>query len=288
MIGAAQQAYPQLSERHLCTLFGVNRAWYYAAHERHEDSVETALRDAIERVVLEFPGYGYRRVTKALQRAGWTVNHKHVLRIMRQESLLCHLKRRFVVTTDSRHGQRTYSNLLADCVLTAPDQAWVADLTYIHLPTTFAHLAAILDAYSRRCVGWALSRCIDTQLTLAALERALALHHPPPGLIHHSDRGVQYASAAYVTRLEEAQAQISMAATGNPYENAKAESFFETLKHEEVYLKEYRTFADALANIQTFIEDVYNTKRLHSSLGYLPLVEFEAAYASGTLSTPRA
>ena len=288
MIAAAQRAYPQLSVRRLCALFSVNRAWYYAAHEDSMDARETALRDAIERVVLAFPGYGYRRVTKALQREGWTVNHKHVVRIMRQESLLCHLKRRFVVTTDSRHGQRTYPNLLADVVLTAPDQAWVADITYIHLPTTFAYLAAILDAYSRRCVGWALSRCIDTHLTLAALERALAVRHPPPGLIHHSDRGVQYASAAYVARLEEAQAQISMAAPGNPYENAKAERFFKTLKREEVYLKDYRTFADALANIQIFIEDVYNTKRLHSSLGYLPPVEFEAAYAGSTLSTPRA
>jgi putative transposase len=288
MIAAAQRAYPQLSVRRLCTLFGVNRAWYYAAQEQSEDSAETALRDAVERVVLAFPGYGYRRLTKALQREGWTVNHKHVLRIMREEALLCHLKRRFVVTTDSRHGQRTYPNLLTDCVLTAPDQAWVADITYIHLPTSFAYLAALLDAYSRRCVGWALSRCIDTHLTLAALERALALRQPSAGLIHHSDRGVQYASAAYVARLEEAEAQISMAATGNPYENAKAESFFKTLKREEVYLKEYRTFADALANIQTFIEDVYNTKRLHSSLGYRPPVEFEAACARGTLSTPRA
>ena len=285
MITAAHQAYPQLSLRRLCALFGVNRAWYYAAQQEEADDVaETALRDAIERVVLDFPGYGYRRVTTALQREGWTVNHKHVLRLMREECLLCQLKRRFVPTTDSGHGYRTYPNVLAEVVLTAPDQAWVADLTYIHLPTTFAYLAAILDAFSRRVVGWELSRCIDTRLTLAALERALALRQPPAGLIHHSDRGVQYASAEYVARLEEAGAQISMSAKGNPYDNAKAESFFKTLKREEVYLKEYRTFADAQANIQTFIEDVYNTKRLHSSLGYLPPTEFEAAFARSALS----
>jgi putative transposase len=288
MIAAAHTAYPQLSLRRLCELFGVNRAWYYAAQEEADDTAETALRDAIERLVLDFPGYGYRRVTKALQREGWTVNHKHVLRIMREGSLLCHLKRRFVPTTDSQHGYHPYPNLLADAILTAPDQAWVADITYIHLPTTFAYLAALLDAYSRRCVGWELSRCIDTRLTLAALDRALALRHPPPGLIHHSDRGVQYASVDYVARLESVGAQISMAARGNPYDNAKAESFFKTLKREEVYLKEYRTFADAEANIQTFIEDVYNTKRLHSSLGYRPPVEFEAAFASGTMRSPLA
>jgi transposase InsO family protein len=288
MIVAAHAAYPQLSLRRLCELFGVNRAWYYVAQAEADDTAETALRDAIERLVLDFPGYGYRRVTKALQREGWTVNHKHVLRIMREESLLCHLKRRFVPTTDSQHRYHAYPNLLAEAILTAPDQAWVADITYIHLPTTFAYLAALLDAYSRRCVGWELSRCIDTRLTLAALDRALALRHPPPGLIHHSDRGVQYASADYVARLESVGAQISMAARGNPYDNAKAESFFKTLKREEVYLKEYRTFADAEANIQTFIEDVYNTKRLHSSLGYLPPVEFEAAFASGAMRSPLA
>jgi transposase InsO family protein len=286
MIAAAQTAYPQLSLRRLCALFGLNRAWYYAAQEEADDTAQTALRDAIERVVLDFPGYGYRRVTKALQREGWTVNHKHVLRIMRAESLLCHLKRRFVLTTTSRHGSQAYPNLLADAVLTAPDRAWVADITSIHLPTTFAYLAAILDAYSRRCVGWQLSRCIDTRLTLAALDRALALRQPQPGLIHHSDRGVQYASADYIARLESVGAQISMAARGNPYDNAKAESFFKTLKREEVYLKEYRTFADAEANIQTFIEDVYNTKRLHSSLGYCPPVEFEAAFASSATRSP--
>jgi putative transposase len=268
MIAAMRSASPTLSIRRLCDLAGVSRSWYYA----HPSS------DAIERIGLDFPGYGYRRVTKALQRDGWSVNHKRVLRVMRKESLLCQLQRRFVVTTDSVHGRPTYPNLLAGTVLTGPDQAWVADLTYIRLPTSFAYLACLLDAWSRRCVGWTLSRWIDTDLTVAALERAMADRQPARGLIHHSDRGVQYASAAYVARLTDADARISMAAIGNPYENAKAESFFKTLKREEVYLNHYQSFQEAEANLGRFIGDVYNAKRLHSSLGYLPPIEFEAAH----------
>ena len=277
MIAAMQQAYPDLSIRRLCELTGAGRTWYYTRPTSEEIAArDTVLRDAIECLVLEFPGYGYRRVTKALQRDGWDVNHKRVLRVMRQEALLCQLQRRFVATTDSAHGLRTYPNLLAGTELGGRDQAWVADLTYIRLPTTFAYLACILDAWSRRCIGWRLSRWIDTDLTLAALEQALTARRPRPGLIHHSDRGVQYASAAYVARLTAAGAQISMAAAGNPYENAKAESFFKTLKREEVYLNHYQTFNEAEANLGRFIADVYNAKRLHSSLGYRPPTEFEA------------
>jgi putative transposase len=284
MIAQARHDNLELSVRRLCGLLGVGRSWYYeypGMPTRAERDV--ALRDAIERIVLAFPGYGYRRVTKALAREGWSVNHKRVLRVMREESLLCQLKRRFVATTDSKHALQTYPNLLAEHALTGPDQAWVADITYIRLPTAFAYLACVLDAWSRRCVGWQLSRTIDTRLTLAALEQALTARCPAPGLIHHSDRGVQYASSNYVGRLEGAGARISMAALGNPYENAKAESFFKTLKCEEVYLQEYRTFAEAEANLRWFITDVYNAKRLHSRLGYLPPIEFEAAYlAAGT------
>jgi putative transposase len=278
MIPQLQEQFPLLSLRRLCRLLGVSRRWYYA-HPRADARAERDLdlRDAIERVTLDFPGYGYRRVTHAVQREGWQVNHKRVLRVMRQEALLCHLKRRFLVTTDSAHGLPTYPNLLAEVTLNAPNQAWVADITYVRLPTSFVYLACVLDAYSRRCVGWKLSRQIDTQLTLDALEMALTQRHPLPGLIHHSDRGVQYASLAYVARLEQAEARVSMSAKGNPYDNAKAESFFKTLKREEVYLQDYRTFADAEANLGHFIEAVYNQKRLHSSLGYLPPVEFEAA-----------
>lgn len=261
--------------RQLCAMLGVSRSWYYAAQAAAATEADVALRAAIEEIVLEFPGYGYRRVTKALQRAGWEVNHKRVLRVMRQESLLCQLKRHFVVTTQSDHDLATYPNLLADARLTRRDQAWVADITYIHLPTTFVYLACVLDAWSRRCLGWQLSHQIDTALPLVALDHALDLRQPTPGVIHHSDRGVQYASAAYVDRLTAAGARISMSAVGNPYDNAKAESFFKTLKREEVYLNQYDSFAEAEANLGHFIEEVYNAKRLHSSLGYRPPIEFE-------------
>ena len=217
-------------------------------------------------------------MTAELHRQHWTVNHKRVLRIMRTEALLCQLQRSWTTTTDSRHGLQTYPNLLAPLTLTRPNQAWVADITYVRLPTTFIYLACVLDAWSRRCVGWQLSRTIDTQLTLAALEAAITLRQPSVGLIHHSDRGVQYASTAYVERLRIIGAQVSMSAKGNPYDNAKAESFFKTLKREMVYLNHYETFADAEGQIGQFIDDVYNQKRLHSSLGYLPPVEYESLY----------
>jgi putative transposase len=285
-----RQEYPTLSVRALCRWLGLSRGWFYAhplADGAAAAAERIALRDAIERIVLDFPGYGYRRVTHALRRAGWgPLNHKRVLRVMREESLLCQLKRRFIVTTDSTHGSRTYPNLLKGATLDRLDQAWVADLTYIRLPTTFVYLACILDAYSRRCIGWKLLRQIDTRLTLAALEMAIERRQPQPGLVHHSDRGVQYASSEYVSRLEEIGARVSMSATGNPYDNAKAESFFKTLKREEVYLKDYQTFADAEANLGPFIDDVYNTKRLHSSLGYLPPAEFEAGHTQPMLELP--
>jgi putative transposase len=277
MMAEAHAAYPGLSIRALCSAFGASRTWWYT-HPSADDVAarDTALRDAIECLVLEFPGYGYRRVTKALQRDGWAVNHKRVLRVMREESLLCQLERRFVRTTDSAHTLRTYPNLLAGLIPVRPNQAWVADLTYIRLPTTFAYLACVLDAWSRRCIGWELARTIDTTLTLSALDRALISRQPAPGLIHQSDRGVQYASTAYIARLTEAGAHVSMSAVGNPYDNAKAESFFKTLKREEVYLTQYQTFQEAEANLGRFIGDVYNVKRLHSSLGYLSPMEFEA------------
>jgi len=279
VIEQVREEHPEISIERLCSLMGVSRSWYYQRPSAGEKvRKDVALRDAIEHIVLEFPGYGYRRVTAALRRAGWTVNHKRVLRIMREESLLCQLKRRFVPTTDSAHSFGVYPNLIKETQLDRLDQAWIADITYVRLPTAFCYLAAILDAYSRRCVGWHLSRFIDTSLTLSALEMALAARRPESELIHHSDRGVQYASSEYVLRLEEAGARISMAAVGNPYENAKAESFFRNLKMEEVYIKDYRDFEEAEENIGRFIEEVYNQKRLHSSLGYLPPVEFEALH----------
>jgi putative transposase len=265
--------------RQLCAILDVGRSWYYAAQAASADEIDVALRDEIEALVLEFPGYGYRRVTKALQRAGWTVNHKRVLRIMREEALLCQLKRRWVPTTDSRHGLTTYPNLLLQTEVRRLNQVWVADITSIRLPRRFAYLAAILDACSRKVIGWALSRWIDTALTLQALDQALATRPAEPELIHHSARGVPYASSAYVERLQEHGIQISMAAPGNPYENAQAEAFFKTLKSEEVSLKEYRDITDAEQHLERFIEDVYNTKRLHSALGYRPPTEFELLLA---------
>jgi putative transposase len=279
VIEQVREEHPRMSVERLCELMGVSRSWYYERPSAGNKTKDVELRDAIERIVLEFPGYGYRRVTAALRREGWSVNHKRVLRIMRRESLLCQLKRRFVPTTDSAHAFARYPNLIKDIEIDGLDQVWISDITYIRLPTTFCYLAAILDAYSRKCVGWHLSRQIDAHLTLWALEMALVSRQPDSGLIHHSDQGVQYASSEYVARLEGVGARISMAAVGNPYENAKAESFFRTLKMEEVYLKDYHDFEEAEGNIGEFIEEVYNQKRLHSSLGYLPPVEFEALHA---------
>ena len=261
--------------RQMCALLDVNRSWFYVAAQASAADADTALRAAIEAIVLEFAGYGYRRVTKALQRADRSVNHKRVLRIMREESLLCQLKRRWVSTTDARHGLERFPNLIKTRAVTSLNAVWVADITYVRLPRAFAYLAAILDAFSRKVIGWAFSRWIDTTLTLQALDRALASRAIGPGLIHHSDQGVQYAATAYVERLRSNGIAISMAGTGNPYENAQAESFFKTLKNEEVYLKEYTSFTDAEQNLVRFIEDVYNAKRLHSSLQYQPPNEFE-------------
>lgn len=284
MITLAHVEHPELSIVQLCDLLAVSRSWYYEYDDQaNPDPQDIALRDEIERIILEYAGYGYRRVTQELSRRGWQVNHKRVLRIMREESLLCHLKKRFVITTtNSRHGFPVYPNVLAATSLSAPDQAWVADFTYIRLRSAFVYLACILDAFSRRCVGWHLSREMNTQMTSSALHQAIAERHPQPGLIHHSDRGVQYASHEYIEQLQVIGAQVSMSAVGNPYDNAKAESFFKTLKQEEVYLQEYHSFADAEQNLTTFIEKVYNEKRLHSSLGYLPPAEFEAAYTPVT------
>ena len=249
------------------------RSYYY--HSKHKPS-DKVLIDRIADLCLEFPRYGYRRVTKQLHREGWMVNHKRVARIMRENGWSCRPRsRKWVRTTHSNHGLPIYPNLIKDLTTSALNQLWVADITYIRILTCFVYLAVILDAFSRKAIGYALSQRLDTGLTLGALKMALCDRHPPPGCIHHSDRGVQYASGEYVKELKLYGFQISMSRRGNPYENAHAESFIKTLKAEEVYLWEYRTMEDVLERIPYFIEDVYNRKRLHSSLGYRPPCEFE-------------
>jgi putative transposase len=265
----------QASVRQICTILAISRSWYYAANDPAPSEADTLLRARIEEIVLEFSGYGYRRVTKTLQREGLDINHKRVLRIMQEESLLCQLKRRFVVTTDSRHEFGSYPNRIKGLVVTRLNHVWIADLTYVRLPRGFVYVAAVLDWLSRKVIGWAMSRWIDAALALKALDHALATRSVSAGLTHHSDHGVQYASAAYVSRLEENGIAISMAAIGNPYENARAESFFKTLKTEEVYVKDYVDADDAEKQIGHFLEAVYNEKRLHSSLDYRPPNEFE-------------
>lgn len=247
MIHSSRSLFAALPVERACALLGLDRSGYYRAREnrRAHDVDETALRDAIENIVVEFAGYGYRRVTAQLARDGCTVNHKRVLRIMRQESLLCQLKRRWVPTTNSEHGLRVYPNLLQKVKAARLDQVWVADITYIRLPGGFCYLAAVLDAFSRRCVGWHLSRFIDGDLALAALDKALTLRRPAAGWVHHSDQGVQYACRDYVQRLLAAGAQVSMSRRGTPRDNAQAERFFRTLKTEEVYLQDCCTFEEA-------------------------------------------
>ena len=233
------------------------------------------LRDAIQRIALEWPSYGRPRITEELRRRGWRVNAKRVYRLMREDNLLCARKRKFVVTTDSNHGRKVYPNLARDMILTGTDQLWRADITYIRLRDEFVFLAVILDAFSRRVIGWALDRTLEDELPLAALRMALSRRNVQPGLVHHSDRGSQYASNEYTNLLKAHQIVISMSRKANPWDNAECESFMKTLKYEEVLRNEYRDLAQALASIPRFLEKIYTQKRLHSALGYLPPAEFE-------------
>jgi len=249
------------------------RSYYYKPKNKPSDE---AMISRMEDICLEFPRYGYRRVTKQLRREGWTVNHKKVARIMRERGWSCRpRKKKWICTTDSNHGFQVYPNLIKEQVFSGLNQVWVADITYIHILTCFIYLAVILDVYSRKAIGYAISRNIDTQLTLGALRMSIHNRNPAPRCIHHSDRGVQYASQDYVKELKFYGFQISMSRKGNPYDNAYAESFIKTLKSEEVHLWEYRTMEDVQKRIPYFIEDVYNQKRLHSALGYRPPCEFE-------------
>ena len=258
----------------------VSRSGFYRFDDRGEPRPDCHmdLRDAIQRIALEWPSYGRPRITAELRRQGWTVNPKLVYRLMREDNLLCVRKRKFVVTTDSNHTRKVYPNLAPDLILTATDQLWRADITYIRLREEFVFLAVILDAYSRRVIGWALERNMEDELTLTALGIALSRRAVQPGLVHHSDRGSQYASSDYTDLLKAHGIDISMSRKGNPWDNAACESFMKTLKYEEVLRNEYRDLAEARSSIAEFLEKVYNQKRLHSALGYLPPAEFEAQH----------
>ena len=274
-----------MSIQRKCELAGIVRSSYYRHQNAPEgDSTEEVeLRAEIQNICLEMRRYGYRRVTEELRRRARVVNHKRVLSLMHKDNLLCVRKKRWIATTDSAHGFRIYPNILAQTLLTKTDQAWVADITYIRLAKDFIYLAVVLDAYSRRVIGWELSRYLDTDLCLRALQMALETRIVAPGLVHHSDRGVQYASDRYTALLRKNGITISMSRSGNPYDNARAESFMKTLKYEEVLINEYNSLDDARKSICHFLEIVYNQKRLHSSLGYKPPTEFETDYTNSLI-----
>lgn len=279
----------QLSIERMCALAGVSRATYYRHWREAAPRVEgITLRDELQRLAIAHRHYGYRRLTALVRREGWAVNHKRVLRLMRTDNLLCLRRRAFVpATTDSRHGWRVVPNLARDIALTGLDQLWVADITYLRLLEEFAFLAVVLDAFSRRVIGWAVEVHLKASLALAALRMALAGRQPRPGsLIHHSDRGVQYACGEYTALLAAHGIQPSMSRIGSPYDNAKAESFIKTLKQEEVDGRAYRDAEEARRSIGTFIEEVYNRQRLHSALAYLTPAEFEATVRPEAIAIP--
>ena len=272
----------RLSVVRMCEVAGFSRAGYYRFLDPEKPApADMDLRDEIQKIALEWPSYGSRRIQRELKDRGWEVNRKRVQRLMREDHLLCVRKRKFVVTTDSAHGLKVYPNLAGSMILTGVDQLWVADITYIRLEEEFVYLAVILDAYSRRVIGWHLSDGLDDWLTQTALRMALGQRVVRPGLVHHSDRGVQYASGDYTDLLKANDIDISMSRKASPWENAACESFMKTLKCEEVYRTEYRNVTDARARIGEFLEKVYNEKRLHSALDYRSPVQFES-----TLATP--
>jgi putative transposase len=272
--------------QHLCRLAGLPRATYYRRLARHDGkAAECELRDLIQRICLKHIFYGYRRVTATLKRQGMVVNAKKVQRLMRDDNLLAQRRTPFLKPPSERpSGFLVVPNLIRGLVPSAPDQIWVADITYVHLAKAFAYLAVILDAFSRKAVGWAFDNTLDASLAIAALEKAIAVRRPTRGsLIHHSDRGVQYASIAYRQRLADREIAVSMSRPGNPFDNAKAESFMKTLKAEEVNGKAFADINDACRHINNFIAEVYNKERLHSALGYQSPLEFETAFAQNKL-----
>ncbi len=266
----------ELRVAEMCVLARLNRANYYRWSKRaapNDGSME--LRSALQCICLRHRRYGYRRVTAALRYAGFAANHKRVLRLMKQDNLLALRKRKFVVTTESGHALPVYSNYAAHLEIQGPDELWVADITYIRLRREFVYLAVVLDAWSRKVVGWALERHLQASLCKAALERAIEARHPAPGLVHASDRGVQYASAEYTGVPERNRIQRSLSRPGNPWDNARCGSFMKTLKQEEIYCGDYADLEDLQAHLAGFIHGYYNVQRLHSKLGYRSPEEFE-------------
>jgi transposase InsO family protein len=266
----------------MCQLAAVSRAGYYRhLVEQAPDEAAVILQAAIQKTALaHYRRYGYRRVTADLHRQGIPVNHKRVLRMMREDNLLAIRHRKYLLTTNSQHDYPVYLNLAARMTVTGINQLWVADITYIRLRTEFVYLAVLLDRFSRKVIGWALGRSLSAGLVMAALEQAIARRQPPPGVVHHSDRGVQYASAEYQRLLEAHHMIASMSRPGNPYDNAFCESWIKTLKQEEIYCQEYRDLEDLAEHMQAFIENYYNRLRLHSALGYRTPEEFEQATAA--------
>ena len=266
-----------LSIERMCQLAQVSRAGFYRSlQERQPVEEDMQVRSTIQQIAVEHRRrYGYRRISAELRRRGMLVNHKRVARIMREDNLLAVQPRQFVVTTDSDHQLEVYLNLASRMKLTGIDQLWVADITYIRLKSEFVYLAVILDGFSRKVVGWALQRTLARRLAITALEQAIAKRQPPPGLVHHSDRGVQYASAEYIAMLEKQRMIPSMSRPANPYDNASCESFIKTLKREEIYANQYEDLEHLRANIEYFIEQYYNRQRAHSALGYCSPEEFE-------------
>ena len=271
----------ELSVAQMCTLASFSRAGYYRSLQPEPKPAreDLELRDAMHRIALDWPAYGSRRMAHELRKQGWKVNRKRVQRLMREDNLLCVAKRKFVVTTDSAHPLTVYPNLPPTMEVTGINQLWIADITYIRLEEEFIYLAVILDAYSRRVIGWSLDDTMAESLTVAALKMALNEREVPPGLVHHSDRGVQYAAHGYTQLLKDHGIAISMSRKGNPWDNAACESFMKTLKNEEVNRTEYRNLADARTRIGRFLESIYNDKRMHSSLSYQSPSEFECGLA---------